>query len=288
MTTQRAPGRILPIAFPGITPAEVQELIFNSQIRNYPAQTALCHENALEDTFYILLEGRVEVTKSIDDNETRLLKILEAGDFFGEMALIHNAPRSATVKSVAPVVVMEIKREAFDRVLRQSSSVSLAMVHEISDRLRRNDQMAIEDLRMRAGELAEAYQKLAEQDFTRREFLTNVAHELRTPLTSASGFLQLLNKKVIPEDQVPTVLEKVERNVQQIVHLVNDILFLQEMDLVLPEFQELQLGEILHSVVESLRERAEKQGIHLRVTGTGKVPPARPHPARAAARQNPV
>src|SRR5512137_587403 len=111
------------------------------------------------------------------------------------------------------------------------------MVREISRRLRENDELAIEDLKMRASELAEAYQKLAEQDLARREFITNVAHELRTPLMAAGGFLQLLQKGIITQDKLPATIDTVARNIQQITTLVNDILFLQEMDLILPKFQ---------------------------------------------------
>ena len=91
------------------------------------------------------------------------------------MALIHNAPRAATVTAISPLTVLEINRQAFERILKRSSSVSLALVREISRRLRENDEMAIEDLRARARELAEAYQKLAEEGLRRREFLTNIA-----------------------------------------------------------------------------------------------------------------
>lgn len=163
MTSQRSPARIIPRAFPGIKPEEVQEIILNSRLRQYPAGTTLCHENAVEHTFYMILEGDFEVSKVINNTERRLLKTLTAGDFFGEMALIHNAPRAATVTTKTDVVVLELDKEAFDRVLKHSSSVAMAMVGEISNRLRQNDELAIEDLRMRAAELAQAYQKLAEQ-----------------------------------------------------------------------------------------------------------------------------
>jgi len=99
---------------------------------NYPTDTVLCRENTIEDTFYLILEGEVEVTKVINNDQTRLLKTLTAGDFFGEMALIHNAPRAATVKTLTPLIALEIHRQAFDQVLKNSSSVSLAMVREIS------------------------------------------------------------------------------------------------------------------------------------------------------------
>jgi len=146
MTTLRTPARIIPRAFPGIKPNEVQEIIVNSQIKSYPAETVLCQEDAIESTFYMILEGDFEVTKTINNTEKRLLKTLGAGDFFGEMALIHNAPRAATVKSLSSTVVLELSKEGFDRVLKHSPSVATAMVAEISNRLRQNDQLAIEDL----------------------------------------------------------------------------------------------------------------------------------------------
>ena len=92
MTTNRAPSRIIPRAFPGIKAQEIEELIAFSKVRAYPPGSVLCHENALEDRFYMILEGEVEVTKVINNNQNRLLKTLGPGDFFGEMALIHNAP----------------------------------------------------------------------------------------------------------------------------------------------------------------------------------------------------
>ena len=263
MTTLRAPSKVIPRAFPGIKPTEVEELIANCRVQTYPQGTVLCRENATEHTFYMILEGEVQVSKTVNDRENRLLKTLHPGDFFGEMALIHNAPRAATVTSTTPIVVLELDKKEFERVLEHSSSVALAMVREISSRLRENDEMAIEDLRVRAGELAQAYQKLAEQELARRDFLTNIAHELRTPLMSASGYLQLLQKGAMSGDQLKTAVDTVERNVRQIVTLVNDILFLQEMDLVLSEFQPVDLGEISRNVIEKYKGRAVEKGISL-------------------------
>jgi signal transduction histidine kinase len=273
MTASRAPSKIIPHAFPGILPGEVAELINNSQINNYPAGMVLCHENAIEDTFYLILEGEVEVTKVINNIETRLLKKLSTGDFFGEMALIHNAPRAATVKTLTPLVGLEIHKEAFDRVLKNSSSVSLAMVREISRRLRENDELAIDDLRMRASELAEAYQKLAEQEMARRDFLTNVSHQLRTPLTAASGYLQMLKKGAIPPEKTGEAMEAVNRNVQQIASLVNDILFVQEMDLILEKFEPVNLVTLTRQVANRYIEKANSRNIDLQIKPDLFLPP---------------
>ena len=213
----------------------------------------------------MILEGEAEVTKSINNSEVRVLKMLYPGDFFGEMALIHNAPRAATVTVKTALTTLELDKASFNRALHNSNSIAMAMISEISNRLRQNDQMAVDDLRMRASELAEAYQKLAEQELARREFLTSVAHELRTPLMVASGYLQMLQKGIMNGDQLPAGIETVTRNVQQINTLVNDILFLQEMELVLPDFQAVDMNEIARLVVDRYSEKAKERDVHLRL-----------------------
>lgn len=274
MTNLRAPSKIIPRAFPGIKPDEIEELIKNSQVHAYAPGAVLCRENAVEARFYMILEGDAEVTKVINNSETRLLKTLGPGDFFGEMALIHNAPRAATVTAKTALTALELDKPGFDRVLHSSSSIAMAMVSEISNRLRSNDQMAVDDLRLRASELAEAYQKLAEQDLARREFLSNIAHELRTPLMAASGYLQMLQKGAMSGDQISTGIETVSRNVQQIVSLVNDILFLQEMDLVLPEFQAVDLNSVAKNVTDKYAPKAVERNVNLRFAPNVSLPRA--------------
>jgi signal transduction histidine kinase len=271
MTTIRTPAKIIPRAFPGIKPDEVEEIIANSRIKTYPPKSVVCKEDAIEHTFYMILEGDFEVTKTINNSNKRYLKTLGAGDFFGEMALIHKAPRAATVTSLTDAILLELDDEGFNRVLKHSSSVAMAMVGEISHRLRQNDEMAIEDLRMRASELADAYQKLAEQELARREFLSNIAHELRTPLMIAGGYLHALNKGALTKEQLATSMETITRNVDQIVALTNDILFLQEMDLVLPEFQPVNMVEIVDHVINKYKAKAQARQIMLNAKGNHNI-----------------
>jgi signal transduction histidine kinase len=267
-----SPKEIIPRAVPGISPLEIDELVTRAEIKNFAPGYILCHEGAQEAKFYILLDGQVDVTKVINNSEQRHLKSLDVGDFFGEMALIHNAPRAANVVAASHVTVLEIDKENFDRVLQHSTTVSMAMVREISGRLRENDEMAIEDLRMRASELAHAYQKLAEQELARREFLSNIAHELRTPLMAAGGFLQLIQKGVIAPDKLPGAIETVTRNIQHITTLVNDILFLQEMDLILPKFQAVNMIPIAEEVARKYEDKAAASLLTIEVNVAPNLP----------------
>lgn len=260
-------------AFPDISDEEANFLISIGEVRAYPPDTVLCREGALEDTFYIILEGEVLVSKMINEMRDRPLKPLFAGDFFGEYALIHDAPRSATVITSTPTTVLEIRRADFNQLLKKSASMSSAMVRHVSRRLQENDAMAIEDLRMKASELASAYQRLAEMEFARREFLTSVAHELRTPLTSANGFLQLIQMGLLQRDSLQAAINTIVDNLQRIIHLINDILFLQEMELILQAPRQLDLGELVSAMVSAVQEQAQKQQVELSLDIHPGLPP---------------
>ncbi|MCJ7624727.1 MAG: cyclic nucleotide-binding domain-containing protein [Anaerolineaceae bacterium] len=254
---------ILQKAFPGMTEGEAREMIASGALRSFPPGMLICLEGAMDSTFYIIVDGEVEVTKVINDDEIRMLNRLKPGDFFGEMAIIDDAPRAATVTAIEPTTTLEIDKEAFTKWLERSSSLSLAMVREVSRRLRENDEMAIEDLRQKAQELADAYEKLAEQEKARSQFLTTIAHELRTPLMAANGFMQIIQTGSLHGQGLRTALDTVARNMQEIISLTNDILFLQEMDLILPEFEPTDIGSMVASAVEQQRSIADENFVGL-------------------------
>ena len=265
MPQEISPLQVLQQAFPGIQENLARQMIQAGKVCDYPADTTLCNEGAYEDTFYIILDGQVKVTKLINESEVRIMKHLEAGDFFGEMAIIHNAPRAASICTTIPTRVLEIQKSEFNNMLETSSSISRAMILEVSHRLRQNDEMAIEDLRLKAKELANAYQQLAELEFARREFLTTIAHELRTPLMAANGFMQIIRTGKLQGETLRSAIDTVGRNIEDIMTLTNDILFLQEMDLILPEFQPTIINQVVVSVVEKFQNSAEKNNVSLRL-----------------------
>lgn len=270
---ERMAEEIIQNAFSGLPANEVRFMVESGNIHSYLEDRVLCRENAVEDTFYIILEGEVKVIKVINHDETRLLKKLTTGDFFGEMALIHDAPRAASVITTKYTTVLEVNRKSFDELLKKSSTIAMLMVKEVSRRLRENDEMAIEDLRMKAGELASAYQKLAEEEMARREFLSTVAHELRTPLTSANGFVEMARRGLLEGDMLKSSLATVSNNLQQITVLINDILFLQEIDFILSDFAPVDLGKVIVSAADSLREKAANNGIGLDINIPAYLPP---------------
>lgn len=87
--------------------------------------------------FFIIAEGELEVYITADDNKDTILSLLGQGDFFGEMSLIDNEPRSASVKSTGPAVVYQIRRTNFLNQLKKFPDLSMSLLVELSKKLRK-------------------------------------------------------------------------------------------------------------------------------------------------------
>lgn len=86
---------------------------------------------------YVLLEGEAKVVLSSPDGREAVLAFLEEGDFFGEMSLLDGDPRSATVRAGSDVRLLLLRREAFLQLLRRHPEIAIAMLVELSGRLRK-------------------------------------------------------------------------------------------------------------------------------------------------------
>ncbi len=157
-------------------------------------------------------------------------------------------------------------------VLQRSASMAVRIMLQVTSRLRDADQRSIADLRRKNVELAQAYAELAAQQKLRSEFLTTVAHELRTPLTAGTGYLQLVNSGAVPPAQASQFLETVSNNLDTVVHLVNNILFLQELELITPEFKPLAISEVVLKAVEEIAKRASEGGLTVNTQIQQKLP----------------
>jgi signal transduction histidine kinase len=238
----------------------------------------LCIENAEEDIFYIVESGAVEVTKKLLDGKEQWLRNYGPGDFFGEMALISNSPRNASVRTTETTTVLEIDKGMFIELLRDSPIVALTMVSASVERLRSNDRLMFRELNAQKQAVEQAYAELQAEERRRTEFLTSLSHELRTPLTSASGFMQMIQKGNISGPILTMALEKVGNGLEQIVSLVNDLLFIQEMELIEPIIKPVNLHDIIRRIVEESEDAASDNGITIAVTMPPELPPLQADP----------
>lgn len=143
---------------------ELASIAAVARTRRYAKDDAVFHADEIGDVFYLIREGQVKVTMTSPEGKEIILSILAAGDFFGEMALFDNEPRSATVIAMEPIEVVSIWRTDFLHILSENFSITQKVLGELSKRLR-NASNRIESLATMDvyGRLARFFLDLARQ-----------------------------------------------------------------------------------------------------------------------------
>jgi CRP-like cAMP-binding protein len=133
--------RSIPL-FSRVAQGDLEQIASHLIERRYPRNTTIVEEGLPGDYMYILREGRVKVTKLSEDGREKILDFLEAGSFVGDMALLERGPRSASVKTLTPVKVLALSRTDFIGLLRKSPDLALAVIQELSRRIRSVNEQA--------------------------------------------------------------------------------------------------------------------------------------------------
>jgi CRP/FNR family cyclic AMP-dependent transcriptional regulator len=128
--------RSVPI-FSELSEPDIASLSRLTSRRTCPKDTVVFFENEEGDSFFIIVGGRIKVTILGDDGREVILSVLGRGDFFGEMALLDNEPRSATAIAVEDTELLSLHRNDFQSVLTDNRSIMLALIKILTARLRR-------------------------------------------------------------------------------------------------------------------------------------------------------
>ncbi|MEL6547868.1 MAG: cyclic nucleotide-binding domain-containing protein, partial [Myxococcota bacterium] len=131
-------GSLPPIPLFSFLQEDAFEGVLNSlQLRRFVDGQAIIKEGDAGDSFFILVEGNVSVTR-VADGRTINLAQLRPGAVFGEMALISNAPRSATVTAQGDCDLVELKRSDLEAQAHQLASVTQALRQFTQERFLNN------------------------------------------------------------------------------------------------------------------------------------------------------
>lgn len=130
------------------------------QEESYQDGEVIIAEGALSDKFFILLEGTVQIWKKFQQPEQELLTVYSQGQMFGELALIEDMPRSATVAAKGPVCLLAVRRDDFKHLLTQSQAFALTIMRSISTTIRERTESFIERLKSRNWYLGKVYEQM--------------------------------------------------------------------------------------------------------------------------------
>ena len=131
-----AKGKLLAAVplFAGLSKKQLAEVASIAEELDFKAGKQLIREGAPDRNFFIVLEGSAEVTRKGKTLATR-----KAGDFFGEIALVSDRPRMATVTTLEPSVVLVVTETRFRRLVKTSPDIALKVLQAVGERLPSDD-----------------------------------------------------------------------------------------------------------------------------------------------------
>jgi CRP/FNR family cyclic AMP-dependent transcriptional regulator len=116
--------------FEGLTDKELTEVAKRSEDLDFPAGKVLCREGELGSEFYVIMDGEAEVTRG-----GQTLTTQGSGSFFGEISLVEDVPRTATVTTTTPLRCFILTRGRFLHVLDEFPGVERKVMRALAKRL---------------------------------------------------------------------------------------------------------------------------------------------------------
>lgn len=137
--------------FQELEPARLKLLAFTSEMVNFQGGETLFKAGEPGDCAYVVMEGTVEILSSIDNSA--VVGVLQNNQIFGELALLNDEPRSATLRAKGDLKVMRISESLFMELIRESPGLALNVVRQLSQKLAASHEQ-VEQLREQLGDSA--------------------------------------------------------------------------------------------------------------------------------------
>ena len=234
--------------FSTLTPAELQLLHDSSTERKYPPEFQVFKEGDPGDGLYIIAEGQVQISALVSEGDRRILGKLGRGDFFGEMAVLDNEPRSATATTVQDCRLYFIPRESLQTLLQTSPRLALRLVREFSLRMREFNRRYIQEVVQ------------AERLTMVGRFARSIVHDFKNPLNIIGLSAELVKMENATPEMRLKASDRIRRQVERLSGLISELLEFTRgaPQAIVPDL--VNYRKFVHEIIEELRpETGEKQ-----------------------------
>jgi signal transduction histidine kinase len=183
--------RRLPV-FSGLTEEDLDKLYEMAETVSVEAGHVLMEEGTMGDSLYVVLDGIFEVSKRSGQQEV-VIASCKPGEVIGEISLIEQIPRSATVRALTPSRLLKISQASFEQLLSWSSSAALNVLRTVIHRLRNTESMLRQNEKMAAlGTLA-----------------AGLAHELNNPAAAVRRSVAQLRESLAEWQRLNAELDSI-------------------------------------------------------------------------------
>lgn len=266
--------------FKGVPGDAFDKIADKFSVQEYHAGEIIFLENTKADALYIIVSGTVDVlklSKDLTSNEEFLTE-KGCGDFFGEMSIIDDLPRSATIRAKSQsVCVLSLGKEEFAEMCKTYPCLAYSVAIRISATVREANSRYVSSLEERNKELECAYQKLqsAQEELLNAErlsvigkFASVIVHDIKNPLTNIRAYAELIERKLHKADGVGDSLQRgacvIMNEVDRLVTMTTELLDFARGDVSLDK-EEVDFFDYLLGLIENVQGRAEKNNIQIKI-----------------------
>ncbi len=239
--------------------AELLKLRKMALLRRVPAGEAVFSEGDPADALYLLERGTVTITTQIEAARGRLITRIQPGDYFGEMALLDDGPRSATAVAETESLVARIPKADVLELIRSSPPIAFAMLREFGRRIRTTNHQMVEEIIS------------GERNGLLGRFGLWFAHDLKNPLAGISMAAELLADETIPGDLRQNLSRQLVRQARRVATMTEEMLAISRGTRPELRLQATDLGQFFASKLEELR--IDFRPRHLEIFAEGPPPP---------------
>jgi signal transduction histidine kinase len=257
--------------FGNLSDEEVRGIMSYCREDEFAPGKVVFYEGDEADRFYIVMEGEVEVWKAYGTPDADMLAVHGEGKLFGEMALVDNLPRSATVVSRGATRVLYINEQDFQRILQKNAHVALAIIRSLSSMVRKSNDSFLEDLKKRNEELIEANRKLreAQQEMVRNErlaalgkFSSMILHDIRNPISVIRAYADMLQSGESLQGKARNYLRHIRFETERLNSMANELLDYSRGEIRL-DMGVVPMGQFMEEVCEYARQRITSREVEI-------------------------
>lgn len=258
--------------FRDLPDAELHEVARRCKEVEFSAGDVVFTEGSRGDRFFIVLDGQVEVWKDKEGLPDNLLAVHGSGHLFGEIALVDELPRSATVRVREQARLLYLTREEFRSAIQTSPAMALSVLRALSAMIRTSNESYVEKLQQRNEELARTNEELREtQDqllaqerlSSLGKFSSMILHDIRNPASVIKSYAEMIQLQSEDPEKVSRNAGRILKELVRLERLTADLLDYSRGQVRI-NLQIVQLDNFLQRVEEAVADRLKAKGIRLR------------------------
>lgn len=245
--------------FVSILESELRHQQVEPEIRECKAGEVIFEEGDPGDGLYAILGGLVRISAFVSQSNKHALREFSDGDFFGEMAIINNAPRSATATAQQDSRLIFLSRDQVTHLMEQSPPLVFALLHAFSHRMRETNSHFVQEMLE------------AERLSLMGRFARSIVHDLKNPLSVIALAADAAASERASSELRQKAKKRIHQQVERLTHMLNELLRVSEGS-TQHALEPTNFAAYFAEVIEQTRDELENKKVIVEVqTGVPSV-----------------